>query len=79
VGATDAFIRRPFLLQGALKGLCGGLLAVGLSYLAHLAVTRLLIAGTFFTVLQAIAIIAFGMAIGLAGSAVSVARHLRRV
>jgi cell division transport system permease protein len=32
VGATDAFIRRPFLLQGTLKGLCGGLLAVGLSY-----------------------------------------------
>jgi cell division transport system permease protein len=79
VGATDAFIRRPFLLQGALKGLCGGLLAVGLSYLAHLAVTRLLFAGTFFAPLQAVAIVAFGTAIGLAGSAVSVGRHLRRV
>lgn len=79
VGATDAFIRRPFLLQGALKGLCGGLLAVSLSYLAHLAVTRLLFVGTFFSPLQAVAIVAFGMAIGLVGSAVSVGRHLRRV
>ena len=79
VGATDAFIRRPFLLQGALKGLCGGLLAVSLSYLAHLAVTRLLFVGTFFSPLQAVAIVAFGTAIGLVGSAVSVGRHLRRV
>ena len=29
VGATDGFIRRPFLLEGALKGLLGGLVAVG--------------------------------------------------
>jgi cell division transport system permease protein len=79
VGATDAFIRRPFLLQGAIKGCCGGALAVGLSYLAHAAVTRLLFAGAFFTPLQATGIVAFGAAIGLAGSAVSVGRHLRRV
>lgn len=79
VGATDGFVRRPFLLQGAIKGLLGGLLAVGLSYVAHAAVTRLLFAGTFFTMAQAIGIVAFGTAMGLAGSAVSVGRHLRRV
>jgi cell division transport system permease protein len=79
VGATDAFIRSPFLLQGALKGLCGGLLAVGLSYVAHVTVTQLLFAGTFFTLSQGLAIVAFGTAIGLVGSAVSVGRHLRRV
>ena len=34
VGATDAFIRGPFLLDGALKGLFGGVLAVLLSRIA---------------------------------------------
>src|SRR5436190_1164945 len=28
VGATDGFVRRPFLLQGTIKGLLGGLVAV---------------------------------------------------
>jgi cell division transport system permease protein len=79
VGATDSFIRRPFLLQGALKGLCGGFLAVALSYVAHVAVTQLLFAGAFFSAAQALAIVVFGTAMGLAGSAVSVGRHLQRV
>src|SRR5207237_10521612 len=35
VGATNGFIRRPFLLQGAIKGMLGGLVAVGLSYGAY--------------------------------------------
>lgn len=38
VGATHWFIRRPFLLEGALTGFMGGLLAVGLTWLAYWAV-----------------------------------------
>ncbi len=79
VGATDSFIRRPFLLQGAIKGLGGGVLAVTLSYAAHVAVSQLLFAGAFFSATQAVGIVVFGVAIGLVGSAVSVGRHLRRV
>lgn len=79
VGATDGFIRRPFLLQGALKGLLGGLVAVGLSYSAYVLINRFLISASFFNGLQAVAIVGFGTVIGLMGSLLSVGRHLRRV
>ena len=79
VGATDGFIRRPFLLQGAIKGLFGGLVAVALSFGAYALIDRYLIQAAFFTTEQAAAIVGFGAIIGLLGSASSVGRHLRRV
>jgi cell division transport system permease protein len=79
VGATDGFIRRPFLLQGAIKGMLGGLVAIGLSYAACTMINHWLIQATFFSRVQALAIVGFGALIGLIGSAASVGRHLRRV
>ena len=79
VGATDGFIRRPFLLQGAIKGLLGGLVAVGLSFGSYLLINRYLLQSAFFTNGQALAIVGFGAVIGLLGSATSVGRHLKRV
>jgi len=79
VGATDGFIRRPFLLQGAIKGLLGGAVAIGLSFAAYLLINRYLLQSAFFTREQAAAIVAFGALIGLLGSAMSVGRHLKRV
>ncbi len=79
VGATDGFIRRPFLLQGAIKGLLGGTVALGLSFAAYLLINRYLLQSSFFTQEEAIAIVAFGALIGLLGSATSVGRHLKRV
>jgi len=79
VGATDGFIRQPFLLQGALKGTLGGLLAIGLSYAAYQLITRFLLQAEFFSPQQGLAIIGFGALIGFVGSAISVGRHLRRV
>ena len=79
VGATDGFIRRPFLLQGAIKGTLGGLVAIALSYTAYALITRYLLQVTFFSQPQALAIVGFGMVIGFLGSALSVGRHLKRV
>jgi cell division transport system permease protein len=79
VGATDGFIRLPFLLEGALKGALGGLAAVGLNYAALMAVSRVLADSRFFTLLEAGAIVLFGTALGFLASAVAVRRHLRRV
>ncbi len=83
VGATDAFIRGPFLLDGALKGLLGGLLAVLLSRAAFELFRRNSTTGLhtllFFEPKHLALGILFGVAIGLGGSLVSVGRHLRNV
>jgi cell division transport system permease protein len=79
VGATDGFIRRPFLLEGLAKGILGGLLALGLTFFAHSLISRTLVATRFFDERIILAGVAFGALIGLVGSAVSVGRHLRRI
>jgi cell division transport system permease protein len=77
VGATDAFIRSPFLLEGFIKGVLGGLLALVLTYFAHQAMTRWVITASFFDAQLAVLGIIGGALLGLLGSAVSVGRHLR--
>src|SRR6266513_28786 len=79
VGATDWFIRRPFLLQGTIKGLLGGGVAIALSFAAYVLINKYLLQSAFFTQEQAAAIVGFGALIGLIGSAMSVGRHLKRV
>jgi cell division transport system permease protein len=83
VGATNWFIRGPFLLEGALKGLLGGLLSLVLCYAGYL-LFRDQSGGTFaglifFVPYQMVAIVVFGVMLGLGGSLVSVGRHLRHV
>ncbi len=79
VGATDGFIRRPFLLEGFTKGLLGGLLALGLSYGTFRLVSAIYTASVFFTPAEAAAGVAAGGLLGLLGSLLSVGRHLRSV
>src|SRR6478736_4885724 len=83
VGATNRFIRGPFLLEGAFKGLLGGLLSLVLCYGGYL-LFRDQSGGTFaglifFLPYQMGAIVVFGVLLGLGGSLVSVGRHLRHV
>jgi len=83
VGATNWFIRGPFLLEGALKGLLGGLLSLVLCYGGYL-LFRDKSGGTlagliFFRPEHMVLIIVFGVLLGLGGSMVSVGRHLRHV
>jgi len=78
VGATDGFIRRPFLLDGAIKGVLGGGLAILLNYAAYLAVSQNLFNAVFFTAGQATLFVALGTLLGLGASAMSVSRHLPR-
>ncbi len=79
VGATDGFVRRPFLVDGFLKGIVGGLLALLFVWGAHALIDQYLIQTTFFDRSMAALGVASGGFIGLLGSAVSVGRHLRHV
>ena len=79
VGATDAFIRSPFLIEGALKGTLGGLLALLLTWAASETIGRFVFRAEFFDTRTAALGVAAGALIGLMGSAVSVGRHLREV
>lgn len=80
VGATDAFIRRPFLIEGSIKGVLGGMLALVLTYLAMRTLEQYLhFATAFFDRRMALVGIVSGALLGLIGSAVSVGRHLRRI
>lgn len=79
VGATDGFVRRPFLLEGFVKGILGGALALLLTWIAHRLINAYVIDTTFFERELAVLGLLFGAIIGFLGSAVSVGRHLRRV
>ncbi len=83
VGATDAFIRRPFLVEGALRGLGGGILALALSAITLTGFQRMMGIAlsdlVYFTPAEGALLMGFGVLIGLGGSLVSVRRHLRDV
>jgi len=89
IGASNAFVRRPFLYSGLWYGLGGGLLALALVgyglYALEDPVRRL--AGLYnsgFTVLdldlaESLVIVGIGILLGLAGSWLAAARHMRRI
>ena len=79
VGATNMFVRLPYLIDGALKGLLGGMLAVALSWGTSIMLGQSLMTIQFFDTRQIVLGVAAGGLLGLLGSWVSVGRHLRQV
>ena len=86
IGATDAFVRRPFLYYGALLGLLGGLAACGFVWaattllngalldLSHLYGARWQLSA--LSPQDAASLLAFAAALGWLGAWLSVGRHL---
>jgi cell division transport system permease protein len=89
IGATDAFIRRPFLYFGALQGLFGGLAAWaiiagglhllndGLVDLSQLYATRIEL--RHLGMEDSVSLLAFSAALGWFGSWLSVDQHLAQI
>lgn len=79
VGATDMFIRLPFLIDGLVKGVLGGLVALLLVWITNRIVNEYFIETIFFNRDLIFLGVVGGAAMGMFGSLVSVGRHLRRV
>jgi cell division transport system permease protein len=79
VGATNGFIRRPFLLEGLIAGLIGGCIAVGLTYVTFHFVSLQLLRLSWLPLPWAGLGVVTGAAFGFLSSAVAVRRHLRAV
>jgi cell division transport system permease protein len=79
VGATDSFVKRPFLVDGFAKGVLGGFMALGFTWAAHTVVSRSFLETDFFPpFMMAVGVLA-GALLGTAVSALSVNRHLKRI
>lgn len=89
IGATDAFIHRPFYYSGALLGLCAGAMALGAVAMALQPInaaiaefTQLYASEFRLATLDpsiALALLGASTTLGLLGAALSVRRHLARL
>jgi cell division transport system permease protein len=79
VGATDMFIRLPFLIDGLVKGVLGGLLALVFVWVANRVVNEYFIQTIFFDRELIFFGVVGGAVMGVLGSLFSVGRHLRRI
>ena len=89
IGASNAFVRRPFLYSGFWYGLAGGVLALALVFfgLYQLEAPVARLSGLYdsaFNVLaldlrESLAIVGTGVGLGLVGSSIAATRHMRRI
>jgi cell division transport system permease protein len=79
VGATDSFIRRPFIIEGMITGLSGAIIALGATW----GIYRLLSGAVFELAWLPDSWLAAGLVagctVGLLASMVAVRRHLREI
>jgi cell division transport system permease protein len=91
IGATDSFIRAPFIIEGIIIGIIGALLPIGgLYFIYHKVITYItqkyinifhsfefLDVGDIFTKLIPISLL-IGIGIGFIGSSMTVRKHLKK-
>ncbi len=91
IGATDGFVRAPFLVEGVVLGLIGAALPIGILFFSYERMIRFVLDHfsalsqwlTFIDTEREMIVLVpvlllIGVGIGLVGSAVSVRKHLQR-
>lgn len=90
IGATDHFIRGPFIVEGVVIGLIGSLLPIGLLWILYSVLVKmaeqdlstmatwlqLMDKGPMFLILTPVCLV-LGLGIGLLGSMITVHKHLK--
>ncbi|CAN5749869.1 permease-like cell division protein FtsX [soil metagenome] len=79
VGATDPFIRRPFVLEGLLTGLIGAVLAVMATYAVFRLLSGAVVQLDWLPSIYLAAGLAAGAVVGVLASTIAVRRHLREI
>ncbi len=77
VGATNTFVRTPYVVEGMLHGLIAGALAMGVLALGQRLLTLRLEGVVFFTPLQIAGFVLFCVVLGLLGSLAAIGQYLR--
>jgi len=79
VGASEGFIRIPFLSEGVMQALIAGVLALGGLYAATLLIADRVAGVSFLSPLWCLGFLLLAVTLGLVGSAFSVRHVLRKV
>ncbi len=89
IGATDAFIRRPFYYLGLLQGLAGGAVALAIVWIGFAVLNREVrfLADSYASSFRlglpgasdAVALVLFAGLLGFLGAQLAVSRHLREI
>ena len=85
VGATNMFVRFPFLIEGALIGIIAGLLSLGIVWYAYRSVSGLVFEALEVSVVPFSQLgwqlfggfVAFGFFVGVVGSLITIRKYLR--
>ncbi len=86
VGASDRFIRWPFMIEGMLVGIIGSIISLGLCLWGYYKLVLAVYANfpivslcSFISVAPVVigAVVIFGLLIGMIGSSIAVRRHLK--
>jgi cell division transport system permease protein len=79
VGATDGFVRRPFLFEGLITGLAGAILAVLATYAVFNIMSKKLFQLEWMPDMWVMGILVGGAVLGALASSVAVRRHLSEI
>jgi cell division transport system permease protein len=79
VGATEGFVRQPFVLEGLFTGLIGGALALSVTWLTYAVVSKSVFQLEFMPLEWILFGLAAGGFVGVVSSAIAVRRHLKEV